>query len=45
MALFYSRFHRKKRLIELIDCWLEYAPEDWLAAGGGDTRRLYAADD
>ena len=30
VALFYSRFHRKKRLIELIDAWLEYGPEDWL---------------
>ena len=30
VALFYSRFHRKKRLIELIDCWLEFAPEEWL---------------
>jgi glycosyltransferase involved in cell wall biosynthesis len=30
VALFYSRFHKKKRLIELIDCWLEVVPEDWL---------------
>jgi glycosyltransferase involved in cell wall biosynthesis len=30
VALFYSRFHRKKRLIELIDSWLENAPMDWL---------------
>jgi glycosyltransferase involved in cell wall biosynthesis len=30
VALFYSRFHKKKRLIELIDCWLEFGPEDWL---------------
>lgn len=30
VALFYSRFHKKKRLIELIDTWFEYAPEDWL---------------
>ncbi len=30
VALFYSRFHRKKRLIELIDAWMEFAPEDWL---------------
>ena len=30
VALFYSRFHRKKRLLELIDSWLENAPRDWL---------------
>jgi glycosyltransferase involved in cell wall biosynthesis len=30
IALFYSRFHRKKRLLELIDLWLESAPDDWL---------------
>jgi glycosyltransferase involved in cell wall biosynthesis len=30
IALFYSRFHQKKRLLELIDAWLEFAPKDWL---------------
>jgi glycosyltransferase involved in cell wall biosynthesis len=30
VALFYSRFHRKKRVIELIDLWMENAPRDWL---------------
>lgn len=30
VALFYSRFHQKKRVIELIDLWLEHAPQDWL---------------
>jgi glycosyltransferase involved in cell wall biosynthesis len=30
VALFYSRFHRKKRLLELIDLWLEFGPKDWL---------------
>jgi glycosyltransferase involved in cell wall biosynthesis len=30
VALFYSRFHEKKRIIELIDAWLEHAPRDWL---------------
>lgn len=30
VALFYSRFHKKKRLLELIDAWLEFGPEDWL---------------
>ncbi len=30
VALFYSRFHQKKRLLELIDTWLEVAPADWI---------------
>lgn len=30
VALFYSRFHRKKRVLELIDLWLERAPSEWL---------------
>lgn len=30
IALFHSRFHQKKRVIELIDLWLEHAPKDWL---------------
>ena len=30
VALFYSRFHRKKRLIELIDAWLDSCPRDWI---------------
>lgn len=29
-ALFYSRLHPKKRVLELIDLWLEHAPRDWL---------------
>jgi glycosyltransferase involved in cell wall biosynthesis len=29
-ALFYSRLHLKKRVLELIDLWLEHAPKDWL---------------
>ena len=29
-ALFYSRFHCKKRVLELIDVWLKHAPADWL---------------
>lgn len=28
-ALFYSRFHAKKRVIELIDLWLQRAPPGW----------------
>ena len=30
VALFYSRFHRKKRLLELLDLWGAAAPADWL---------------
>jgi len=30
VALFYSRFHQKKRVLELIDLWLEHGPADWL---------------
>ena len=30
VALFYSRFHQKKRLLELIDAWFEFGPRDWL---------------
>lgn len=29
-ALFYSRFHPKKRVMELIDLWIEHAPRGWL---------------
>ncbi len=29
-ALFYSRLHRKKRVLELIDLWLAQAPPAWL---------------
>jgi glycosyltransferase involved in cell wall biosynthesis len=29
-ALFYSRFHPMKRVIEQIDLWLQHAPKDWL---------------
>ncbi|HWA07880.1 MAG TPA: glycosyltransferase [Opitutaceae bacterium] len=29
-ALFHSRLHPKKRVLELIDLWLEQAPPDWL---------------
>jgi glycosyltransferase involved in cell wall biosynthesis len=35
VALFYSRFHRKKRVIELIDTWLENAPRDWILLVAG----------
>jgi glycosyltransferase involved in cell wall biosynthesis len=30
IALFYSRLHQKKRLLELIDSWLAFSPEEWL---------------
>jgi len=30
VALFFSRFHRKKRVLELIDLWLARGPRDWL---------------
>ena len=29
-ALFHSRLHEKKRVLELIDLWLDTAPPDWL---------------
>jgi glycosyltransferase involved in cell wall biosynthesis len=35
VALFYSRFHRKKRLRDLIDLWLATAPADWLLLVAG----------
>jgi glycosyltransferase involved in cell wall biosynthesis len=35
VALFYSRFHPKKRLLELIDAWLEHGPADWLLLVAG----------
>lgn len=35
VALFYSRFHRKKRLRELIALWLAQAPADWLLLVAG----------
>lgn len=30
VALFYSRFHAKKRVLELIELWATRAPRDWL---------------
>lgn len=29
-ALFYSRFHHKKRVLELIDLWTQHAPRRWM---------------
>jgi glycosyltransferase involved in cell wall biosynthesis len=30
VALFYSRFHPKKRILELIELWAAHAPAEWL---------------
>jgi glycosyltransferase involved in cell wall biosynthesis len=35
VALFYSRFHEKKRVIELIDLWAQSGPPDWLLLVAG----------
>ena len=35
VAVFYSRFHRKKRLLELIDLWIDVAPKEWLLLVAG----------
>lgn len=35
VALFYSRFHRKKRVLELIDLWKAIAPREWLLLVAG----------
>lgn len=35
VALFYSRFHRKKRLLELLDLWRDIAPREWLLLVAG----------
>lgn len=35
VALFYSRFHPKKRILELIELWAEAAPPDWLLLAVG----------
>ena len=29
-AVFHSRLHAKKRIVELVDLWLDVAPADWL---------------
>jgi len=43
-ALFYSRFHRKKRLRELIDLWLSAPRGDWLLLIAGTTEDYTAAE-
>lgn len=35
VALFYSRFHPKKRILELIDLWAAHAPADWVLLAVG----------
>lgn len=44
VALFYSRFHRKKRLRELIDLWLSTAPADWVLLVAGVPEEYSLAD-
>ncbi len=44
VALFYSRFHRKKRLRELIDLWLSTPRGDWLLLIVGLPEDYTAAD-
>ena len=43
-ALFYSRFHSKKRVIECIDLWREVAPPDWLLLMVGIPDQFTAAE-
>lgn len=43
VALFYSRFHRKKRLLELIDLWIDRAPRDWLLLVAGISQEYSVA--
>lgn len=44
IALFYSRFHRKKRLRELVDLWRSLAPRDWTLLVAGVPEE-YSADE
>ena len=44
VALFYSRFHRKKRLRELIDLWLSAPRGDWLLLIAGTAEDYTAAE-
>ncbi len=43
-ALFYSRFHRKKRLLELIDLWLAVPRGDWHLLIAGVAEEYTAAE-
>lgn len=44
VALFYSRFHRKKRLRELIDLWLAAPRGDWFLLVAGMAEEFAAAE-
>jgi len=44
VALFYSRFHRKKRLLELIELWLARPRGDWLLLIAGVAEDYTAAE-
>lgn len=44
VALFYSRLHEKKRVIELIELWAKLAPRDWLLLVAGIPEQ-YSVDD
>ena len=43
-AVFYGRFHQKKRVIELIDTWLESATRDWVLLMVGLPEQYTPAD-
>jgi glycosyltransferase involved in cell wall biosynthesis len=47
VALYYSRFHAKKRILELIDLWAARKPRDWilLAVGIPDGYSIAALQD
>ena len=44
VALFYSRFHRKKRLRELLDLWLAVPRGDWLLLVAGVAEEFQVAE-
>lgn len=44
VALFYSRFHRKKRVRELIDLWLSAPRGDWMLLVAGVAEEYTAAE-
>jgi glycosyltransferase involved in cell wall biosynthesis len=44
VALFYSRFHRKKRLLELLDLWIAAAPAGWRLLVAGIPQDYTVAD-
>jgi glycosyltransferase involved in cell wall biosynthesis len=44
VALFYSRLHRKNRVLELIDLWLSAARGDWLLVVAGSAEEYTAGE-